>query len=251
MIRPWGCCFLILFCFITTCTCGQISVGTKIGIALNQFSQPGTTIGVNSGVYASYRLTSFAVVTIEPHYAQEGGGRPSYFRQYGDVSANVSSIEFLNPSVCFHNIQIPVLFFLSLPEFEEASFKPVAIVGASYGFTLSAVEQHTKRYTFNSVDDPSQPTIVDKPLDISYQKENVTDNYARNQWSLWIGFGAQFKKGDRVFGFDLRFRKGLTQLNHLRFASPVDENGRGVPGTGGKLFSNSVTASFHMSLFNL
>jgi hypothetical protein len=82
---------------------------------------------------------------------------------------------------------------------------------------ITAMEQHTKRYNF--VEEDYRP-IRHRMLDVSYQHENVIDNYARNQWSLWFGMGLQFKGGERTYSFDVRYRQGLNNLNNLRFASP-------------------------------
>jgi hypothetical protein len=237
---------VICFCMITYCASAQIAVGAKAGVNLNQFSQPGTTVGVNAGIYGSYRINPFLRVKLEPQYSQEGGGRPDYTREYSQISDNISSIDFVNPSVRFHNVQIPLLFEFTLPELSDQTVVPVLMIGGSYAFALSTMEQHTKRYVFSE-----NSSSYDSPrLDVSYQRENVIDNYSRNQWSLWFGMGMQFKTGERTFQFDVRYRQGLNNLNQLRFASPGNGVDIGVPGTGGNLRSTSVSLNFSMSLFN-
>jgi hypothetical protein len=62
--------------------------------------------------------------------------------------------------------------------------------------------------------------------------------------------GMKVKTGDRTFGFDVRYRHGLNNLNRLRFASPGNGDDFGVAGTGGKLFSSSLSLNFSMSIFN-
>lgn len=230
--------------------CAQVTLGAKAGVNLNQFSQPGTLMGVNAGIYASYRLNPFLSVRFEPHYSQEGGGRPTYVRYYDDVSDNILSVVFLNPSVRFHTVQLPLLLEFTLPELTDQTVTPVLLVGGSYAINMAAIEQHTKRYNFveGSYSDGSG---FDMPsLDVSYQRENVTSNYTRGQWSLWGGVGIQFKTGQRTFSFDVRYRQGLNNLNLLRFASPGNGNDIGVPGTGGILRSSSVSFNFSMSIFN-
>jgi hypothetical protein len=62
--------------------------------------------------------------------------------------------------------------------------------------------------------------------------------------------GMKVKTGDRTFGFDVRYRHGLNNLNNLRFASPGNGYDIGVPGTGGNLFSSSLSMNFSMSIMN-
>jgi hypothetical protein len=239
-------CALLLLCGIAYQAQGQISLGAKTGVNLNQFRQPGTTMGLNFGIYGSYQINPFVTVKLEPHYSLEGGGRPDYERYYGDISDNIYSIGFLNPSVRFHNLQIPLLVEVTLPELTDQTVVPVIIVGASYSMTMSAYELHTERYNF--ID---QDSYYNTPqLDVAYQRENVLDNYSRNQWSLWLGMGMKVKTGDRTFGFDVRYRHGLNNLNRLRFASPGNGVDIGTPGTGGNLFSSSLSLNFSMSIFN-
>jgi hypothetical protein len=231
----------------------QFVIGAKVGANMNQFTQPGTTVGVNAGIYGAYAIVPAVTVKFEPHYSQEGGARPDYTRDYSQVSDNIQAVHFINPSVKFHNVQLPLFIELSLPEFAEESIRPKLMLGGSYGIMINATEMHTKRYEFieDSGGDPSSP--VDDPIaiDVAYQKENVTDNYARNHWSIWAGMGLDFKAGERSYSFDIRYRQGLNNLNLLRYTSPGNSSGTiGVPGTGGELFSSSLSFNFSMSLFN-
>lgn len=227
----------------------QVEVGARVGVNLNQFQQPGTTVGYNAGVFASYQVLPFLGVKIEPHYSLEGGGRPDYVRDYSDISDNIDQIVFMNPSVNFHTIQVPLLVELSLPSMSEEAIRPVLILGASYGVSLLSMEQHTKRYIFPS--EMLGSSVYYPPgMDVSYQRENVTDNYARNQWSMLAGFGLKMKTASRNFAFDVRYRHGLNNLNQLRFASPGNGIDLGVPGTGGQLFSSTISLNLSMSIFN-
>lgn len=237
-------CALLLLCAVTYRANGQISLGAKTGVNLNQFRQPGTTMGVNFGIYGSYQINSFITVKLEPHYSLEGGGRPTYYRTYSNLSDHIYSVGFINPNVKFHNLQLPLLVEATLPELTDQTVVPYIVAGASYAMTMSAYEVHTKRYNFISenYDDPS--------VDVSYQRENVLDNYSRNQWSLWLGMGMKVKTGDRTFGFDVRYRHGLNNLNRLRFVSPGNGSDVGIPGTGGNLFSSTLSLNFSMSIMN-
>jgi hypothetical protein len=231
----------------------QFVVGAKLGANMNQFTQPGTTVGLNAGVYGAYTVVPALTIRFEPHYSQEGGARPNYSRDYSQISDNIASVHFVNPSVRFHNVQIPLFLELTLPEFSEETIKPKLMLGGSYGIMINATEVHTKRYEFiDDGGDTSSPPVDDPvAIDVAYQKENVTDNYARNQWSVWAGIGLEFEAGERSFSFDVRYRQGLNNLNLLRYSSPGNSSGTlGVPGTGGELFSSSLSFNLSMSLFN-
>lgn len=242
--------YVLCVCGFTHSAFGQITLGAKAGANVNQFSQPGTTIGMNAGIYATYKLNSFLSVRLEPHYSQEGGGRPDYWRWYNEISDNIEAIQFVNPSVRFHNLQLPLFVELTLPELTDQTIVPTLVIGGSYGMTIASFEQHTKRYHFGAELMSDYSYVYPPQLDVAYQRENVLDNYARNQWSLWFGMGVQFKSGERTCSFDVRYRQGLNNLNNLRFASPGNGYDIGVPGTGGNLKSSSLSFNFSISLFN-
>jgi hypothetical protein len=239
-------------CVLSRDAAGQITMGAKTGVNFNQFQQPGTSMGVSLGAYTAYQLNAFVTVKLEPQYSLEGGGRPTYYRYYSQISDNIYSIGFLNPTVRFHNLQIPVFVEATLPELTDQTIVPFILVGGSYGIMMSATEVHTKRYDFidNTSTSSSSSSSSMASLDVSYQKENVTDNYKRNQWSVWLGMGMKVKTGDRTFGFDVRYRHGLNNLNLLRFASPGNGTD-GIPGTGGNLYSSTLSINFSMSILNL
>ena len=226
----------------------QVTIGAKTGVNLNQFSQPGTSIGYSIGAFGSYNLTSFLSVKLEPQYSLEGGGRPNYTRNYSEgVLEGVSSVEYVNPTINFHNIQIPLLLELTLPEFAEEAVKPKLILGGSVAFTAVAKDRHTLRYTF--VD----PLLGDPlpRLDVAYQSEVVSELYKATQLSLWVGLGLDFKAASRTFSFDIRYRQGVNNLNLARGASPGNISGTiGIPGTGGNLYSSSLSFNFSTSIFN-
>lgn len=136
---------LVMLMLTSGSVLAQISVGAKVGGNLNSFSQAGTTVGMSLGAYGSYQVLPFLLVKLEPQYSLEGGSRPDYTRFYANVSDNISSIQFLNPSVYLHTVQVPLLVELSLPEFSEEAVKPVIILGLSYATLVSAKEMHTKR----------------------------------------------------------------------------------------------------------
>src|ERR1043165_7680172 len=111
-------CYLIprRFFFLIVClgvlnitACSQISVGAKLGVTQNQFTQPGTTVGFSAGAYASYHVLPFLNVKIEPQYSQQGGARQSYYVDYSDIEGNIPYIGYFNPSAVMHNIEVPIL----------------------------------------------------------------------------------------------------------------------------------------------
>ncbi|HTH58314.1 MAG TPA: outer membrane beta-barrel protein [Cyclobacteriaceae bacterium] len=244
--------FLIIVTWLSTlCVSAQISVGAKASVLQNQFTQPGSIIGFSAGAYASYQVLPFAKLKIEPQYAQLGGGRQSYYVDYSSIDANVSAIGFYNPSVLMHTVEVPLLAELTLPEFEDETIVPKLIVGGSYSLMIKATESSTMRYFFND----GTPSV-----DVGYRHQNVTDNYARSQFGVVVGFGVLFKTDSRDFQFDVRYRQGLTQVNRIKYpdaiqvgsSSSSSPTSPGIPanGVGGNLYTSSLSINFSMTIFN-
>jgi Outer membrane protein beta-barrel domain len=213
----------------------QISIGAQTGVNLNQFTMPGSTIGVNVGAFGTYKFLPFLTAKLEINYSQEGGGRQNYFLplndpRLADIAGNISQLNYINPYVYIHNLQVPLLVELSLPEFAEASVMPKLILGGSYSYMLSANELHTKQFIFQN------GTFADVP----YLKEDVTSNYVASQFSLIAGMGIQFKGEKRDFSFDIRYRQGITQLNNVTESLSYKD---------GRLFSSTLSFNFSMTIF--
>lgn len=214
----------------------QISVGALAGVNLNQFTMPGTTIGLNVGAYGAYQVTPFLTGRLEITYSQEGGGRQDYSIPLDDprlanIAGNLSQVNFINPYVYFHNLNVPLMFELTLPEFAEQTVKPKLLLGGSFAYMFSANELHTKQYIF------SDNTFTNIP----YLREDVSSNYVASQFSILAGLGVDFKTEKRNFSFDIRYRQGMTQLNNVKASySYID----------GRLFSSTLSFNFSMSIFN-
>ena len=214
----------------------QISVGAKAGVNINQFTMPGSTIGINAGAYGTYKATSFLMARIELLYAQEGGGLRDYFLplnandpRIADYSVNILSINYVNPYVYMHTLQVPVLAEISLPEFDEASVQPVLLIGGSYTFMFQANELHTTRYTFKD------GTFANIP----YIREDARANFKSNQFGIQGGMGLKFKSDKRDFYFDIRYRQGLNQLNQVQQSLTYKD---------GRLYSSTLSFNFSVSI---
>jgi len=245
---------VMVFCTMKVSAQEQFSVGAKVGANLNQFTQPGTTIGFSVGAYATYRVLPYISVKVEPQYAQTGGARQSYYIDYSTLGGNVSAVEFINPSVIMHNIEVPLLVELTLPEFVDQKVIPKLILGGSYALMAKATEMHTRRFIFNdgSSGGPATPSV-----DAGYQHEDVTDNYTRNQFSAIVGLGVMFKTDKRDFQFDVRYRQGFTQVNKIQFPDAIQKSsGSSSPsfpvanGVGGNLYTSTLSINFSMTIFN-
>lgn len=231
----------------------QFSVGAKIGPTLNQFSQPGTMIGFSGGVYGSYHVLPFLNIKVEPQYSMQGGARQSYYVNYSGIDGNVAAIGFYNPNVIMHTLEVPLLVELTLPEFEDETIVPKLILGGSYTLMAKATESSTMRYFFND----GTPAV-----DVGYRRQDVTDNYARSQFSAVVGFGVMFKTDSRDFQLDIRYRQGFTQVNRIKYpdaiqppsssSSSSSSTSVGFPanGIGGNLFTSSLSINFSMTIFN-
>ncbi len=219
----------ICFAFISS-SYAQLSVGALTGVNLNQFTMPGSTLGVNAGFFGSYKLMPFLSMRLELLYSQQGGGRQNYSLPLDELAGNISQLNYINPYVYLHTLHAPVLIDLTLPEFEDAAFRPQFLLGGSYSYMLAADELHTAQYIFKD------GTFANIP----YLRENVGANYSSSQFSLIGGIGIIFKGNKRDFAFDIRYRQGITQLNTVRQTLSYKD---------GQLFSSSLSFNFSMTLF--
>lgn len=229
---------------IALCSCGafaQISVGAKVGANLNQFRQPGTTFGFTGGGFAKYKALPFLDVRAEVLYNQQGGARQNYTRDYSSLNGNVFAIQYWNRYVNLHNLEVPLLVELSHPSFSDDVIAPRLILGGAYGLNLGAIERHEKTYFFADGPTPYANTSDDR--------ENVGSNYKQNQWGLIAGFAIDFTSGDQTCTLEVRYRKGMTQINNLRFVVPPLDGIPGTQGQEGDLYTSSLTISFAMTLF--
>jgi hypothetical protein len=213
----------------------QFLIGAQTGVNLNQFTMPGSTIGINAGAFGSYKFLPFLSARLEIMYSQEGGARQNYnFRLSGsgqpDLNANIASLNYINPYVYIHNIQVPLMVELTLPEFDQASLAPKLLLGGSYSYMISANEMHTKQYNFTNA------TFANIP----YLTEVVTADYVASQISILAGLGIDIKGEKRNFSFDIRYRQGLTQLNNIK---------ESFSNKDGRLFSSTLSFNFSMSIF--
>lgn len=219
----------------------QLSIGAKVGANLNQFNQPGTIFGFTGGLFVKYKALSFLDVRGEVSYNQQGGARQNYQRDYTSLGGNVSYITFTNRSVVLHNLEVPLLLELSHPSFSDDIISPRLVLGAAYGMNLGAYEQHDKMYFFTDSTIPFANT--------SDETENVGSNYTQNQWGLIAGFALDFASGDQTCTFEVRYRKGLNQLNNLSYVVPPLDELPGTLGQEGDLYTSSLTISLAMTLF--
>ncbi len=200
--------------------------GIKFGPSFNQFSQPGSFIGFNVGVFAKYKISDVFSPRVELLYATQGGARNDYTKTYADgdpsnPNPSVNSIANLNPYVTFNSIEIPFLAEFSFPEMAGLAIQPKLLVGGSYSRAISIVETKTQRYTYSN----------GSTVDIGYSREDVSGIYNPNQISAIGGMGLQFATPRRTFNVEMRYRQGLTQLNNYVNSSS---------GIGGKLYSSSL-----------
>ena len=214
----------------------QFLIGAQTGVNLNQFTMPGTTIGINAGAFGSYKFLPFLSARLEIMYSQEGGGRQNYSLALAggsmlpDLRTNIAALNYINPYVYIHNLHVPLMVELTLPEFDQASVAPKLLLGGSYSYMISANEMHTKLYQF------TDGTFANVP----YLTEVVTADYVASQISILAGLGLDFKGEKRNFSFDIRYRQGLTQLNNIKESFSFKD---------GRLFSSTLSFNFSMSIF--
>jgi len=209
--------------FLTT---SRYCYGVKFGPSFNQFSQPGSFIGFNVGIFTKYKVSDVFSPRVELLYSTQGGARNDYTKTYADgdpinPTTSVTSITNLNPYVTFNSIEIPLLAEFSFPEMAGLAIQPKMIVGGSFSRAISIVETKTQRYNYSN----------GNSVDVGYAREDVSAVYSPNQISAIGGLGLQFATPRRTFNLELRYRQGLTQLNNYVNSSS---------GIGGKLYSSSL-----------
>lgn len=222
--------------FLSSTANAQIEVGAKLGVNINQFSQPGTVFGFNGGAFARYPVLDFVSVRAELLYMQLGGARSAYGRDVSGVAdGDISFIFYSNRYVNLNNLEIPVLAEITHPDFAEETIKPKLLLGLAYGFLLSANETSEKTYSLNS-----GPV---NQLTFSDTRDNVRSNYEHNQFAWIVGMGLDCKIGERTFTAEVRYRKSLTQMNLINTITTV-------PGQFGDLYPSTLSFNFGMTLFN-
>jgi hypothetical protein len=217
------------------------NVGIKVGSNFNQFTQPGMSLGYNAGAYLSYQVLPYLIGKFEPQFSQIGGTLDPSKTYFGNQTELISEVAYSNRNIKLQTVEFPLLAELFLPEFTEEKIVPKLILGGSYALMVKGVETH--RISFYS----SGATIP--AIDVGYQHDVVTDNYARNQFSAIAGIGLQFKTEMRDFQFDFRYRQGLTQISMLQFPSGAQDTTPYTDGPGGKLFTSSFSINFSMNIF--
>jgi len=198
--------------------------GFKIGPGLNQFTQPGSFIGINTGLFTKYKINESFNIAVEALYSMQGGGRQSYTRLYNEQRQSevvVNTITNINPFVVFHNLEIPLLVEFGFPELRKSSIQPRFSLGGSYSLMIHAFETKTQRYNYSN----------GSAVDLGYMREEVTDHYKKDQYSVIAAIGVDFKTAKRLFFIEIRYRQGLNQLNKNPYANP---------GTGDTLYSSSL-----------
>jgi hypothetical protein len=198
--------------------------GIKIGPSFNQFTQPGSFIGLNAGFFGKHQINESFNITVEALYSLQGGGRQAYTKVYNKADQSqfvVNTITNINPFVVFHNLEIPLLVEFGFPELRKSSIQPRFSFGGSYSMVIRAYETKIQRYNYSD----------GSAVDLGYIREDVADRYKKNQYSAIAAIGLDFKTARRTFFIEVRYRQGLTQLNKYTYVSP---------GTGDPVYSSSL-----------
>ncbi len=214
-------------------TTNGFRAGLKVGANFNQFNQPGTTIGFNGGLFAAYSPIKVLELQLEVLYMQQGGAREAYFQDLTYLDGTVTGINYFNRYVTFHNVEVPVIVRATLPSLSGESITPRLLVGFAYGFAVGAMEYSDKHYYF------AEDGLV---VPVSNQRTNVGANYEQHQFGVIAGFAVDYSLGGKIFTTEVRYRRGINELNLLNYA---------VLEHSGQLYSSSLSINFAMSLFNL
>lgn len=213
---------------------GDLAIGAKIGINLNQFSQPGTTVGGSAGGYARYELLNFLEVQGELIYSLKGGGRTEYIRDLNVTSSSSSlanSVEYINRSILLHTVELPISARLGLPELNGGTIVPKLIVGGSYSYVFSASENSDAIFSFNN---------GNRGL-VSDTKENVAGDYFAHVYSAHMGIALDFNlENSKSFTMEFKYRKGLNNINTTKTT---------ITELTDKLYSSGFSVNFSYRIF--
>ncbi len=213
---------------------GKLAVGVKTGVNFNQMDSHALTLGFTGGGYANYAVLDFLDVQLELLYNQQGGTRQDYFQNFSPLDGDLIGISYYHRSVELHNLEIPVIARATLPELAGGSVTPKVLFGLAYGFTLGAFEVSDQYWHFRQ---NSPSTLV---VPVSNQRENVGANYEQHQFGLIAGMGVDFNVGDRTLSTEIRYRRGLNEVNIINFV---------IPEQGGQLYTSTLSINFALSLF--
>lgn len=204
-----------------TTTTGRppIIVGAKAGGSFSQFTQPGTIITGNLGVFGRYQALPFLQVQLDLLYDSYGGGRSRFTRDLPEVpdevrsveSGLVSSLRYLNRQVFFHSAKAQLSARLSLPELNEGAIQPQLILGLNQSFIFGARENRDQHMVF---DDGS--SII-----LSNDWEVVSNDYKSMNTAIHFGFGLDFDlPNTQVFSIEFIYDRGFTDLNDIQIGQP-------------------------------
>ncbi len=216
---------------------GELQIGAKLGVNFNQFNQPLTAIGGNAGGFVRYTVLDFLEVQGELLYSLQGGGRMEYTRNLnlnfagGTFDGPIDNMRYVNRTVYLNNIEVPVIARLGLPELNGGAIVPKFIVGGSYSFNFSAIEQNDKIINF-----------VDGTRGlVSNTYDNVSLNYFKHNFSAYVGMAMDFHLADaKVFTMEFRYRRGFNNLNQ------VETN---ITELTDKLYSSGFSINFSYRIF--
>ncbi|MBI4646220.1 MAG: PorT family protein [Bacteroidia bacterium] len=196
----------ILFIFIIfefNITYAQnISYGGEIGCSFSAFSRNYNSftnhlLGFTGGGYISAELTSFAGVSAEILYSQQGAASvdPSYI--YYNTTSN---LQRWSSDVRLHKIDVPILINIKAPGFDNDIY-PVVLVGGAFGYTFKVT---AKNYDITNL--PNYLYIFEEG------SQDVTDAFTTTDYAGVIGAGINFK-GNFHYAIDFKYRVGLSNIN--------------------------------------
>ncbi len=202
----------------------QLEYGAKIGSGINQFDAPGSTIGVNAGIFVRYGLADIIAVQGELLYDLQGGGRHDY-----ESAAPIAQVSYRNRQIMNHAVSIPIS--AKIMPLQADNGVPYLIIGASPDILLGNFEKRDLYFTQNDA------VILN-------DKENIDDDIAAFQLSGHFGVGMDFLQSDgRAMGVELRYRRSFMNINEGQddFADPLRP-------TYGWLYSSTLSINFYASI---
>lgn len=186
-----------------------ISFGIKAGGCFSGFTNhqdifTGMRSGLGIGIFAEYKPISFAGISAEVNYVQEGAFHANPFLIYPSSTINyTSSIYKTSSDIRLHTLQIPILINLRAPKI-SGDVVPKLIIGYSFDFILNATSKDMYMVSGTS----------EVPIS-SRSSENVTSSFESWNMGPVCGLGFDFAGDKLTYMLEARYKIGLKDINKL------------------------------------
>lgn len=211
MMRKKVLLILPLFAIILTLSIGKthaqdLLVGAKVGLNFSNIATNSThynlRTGNNTGIFAEFQpILSLPIsVALEVHYLTYGANKIEkrlLFDENEIFDDYWFNKYYKKTNLRFKTIDIPLLIKFHIPIMDK--FSPTIYVGSSFTYIIKA--DAIREYEI----------VVDQTSENKYE---ITERVAESAFTGIVGLGSKIDMSPIVITFDVRYRKGFTDLNN-------------------------------------